>query len=114
MYAIIDEEKSAEILVELDDDLREDLLADLSPIEIAEEVIDKLESDDAADVIGELSEKKQEEVLSHIEDKEHASDISDLLTYEEDSAGGCGGEEEEVGDEGMRAEHGVGIVAGGG
>jgi len=88
LYQIIDEEKSAEILVELNDDLREDLLAGLSPKEIAEEVIDNLESDDAADIIGELSEEKQEEILSHIEDKEHASDISDLLTYPEDTAGG--------------------------
>ena len=88
LYTLIDEEKSAEILVELDDDLREDLLADLTPKEIAEEVIENLESDDAADVIGELPEEKQEEVLLHIEDKEQASDISDLLTYPEDSAGG--------------------------
>ncbi len=88
LYAIIDEEKSAEILVELDDSLREDLLADLTSKEIAEEVIENLESDDAADVIGELPEEKQEEVLSHIEDKEHASDISDLLSFPEDSAGG--------------------------
>ena len=88
LYAIIDEEKSAEILVELDDDLREDLLAELTSKEIAEEVIENLESDDAADVIGELPEEKQEEVLSHIEDKEHASDISDLLSFPEDSAGG--------------------------
>ena len=88
LYHIIDEKKSAEILVEVDDYLREDLLSDLSPKEIAEEVINKLESDDAADVIGELSEKKQEEVLSHIEDKEQASDISDLLAYPEDTAGG--------------------------
>jgi len=88
LYQFIAEEKSAEILVELDDDLREDLLADLTAKEIAEEVIDNLETDDAADVIGELSEDKQEEVLSHIEDQEHASDISDLLTYREDTAGG--------------------------
>ncbi len=88
LYAIIDEEKSAEILVELDDNLREDLLAELTSKEIAEEVIENLESDDAADVIGELPEEKQEEVLSHIEDKEHASGISDLLSFPEDSAGG--------------------------
>jgi magnesium transporter len=88
LYQFIAEEKSAEILVELDDDLREDLLADLTAKEIAEEVIDNLETDDAADVIGELSEEKQKEVLSLIEDKDHASDISDLLTYPEDTAGG--------------------------
>ena len=88
LYKFIAEEKSAEIIVELDDDLREDLLAQLTPKEIAEEVIDNLETDDAADVIGELPEKKKIEVLSHIGDQEHASDISDLLNYSEDTAGG--------------------------
>ena len=38
LYQFIAEEKSAEILVELDDDLREDLLADLTAKEIAEEL----------------------------------------------------------------------------
>ena len=85
---ISDEEKSAAVLVELEDDTREDLLEDLSAKEIAKEVIDNLESDDAADIIGELSEDKKEEVLSHIEDEELASDISDLLNYPEDTAGG--------------------------
>jgi len=85
---ISDEEKSAAVLVELEDDTREDLLEDLSAKEIAKEVIDNLESDDAADIIGELSEDKKEEVLSHIEDEELASDISDLLNYPENTAGG--------------------------
>lgn len=85
---ISDEEKSAAVLVELEDDTREELLEGLSAKEIAEEVIDNLESDDAADLIGELSEEKKEEVLSHIEDEELASDISDLLNYPEDTAGG--------------------------
>ena len=85
---ISDDEKSAAVLVELEDDTREELLEDLSAKEIAKEVIDNLESDDAADLIGELSEDKKEEVLSHIEDVELASDISDLLNYPEDTAGG--------------------------
>ena len=88
LFDLIEEEKSAAVLVELEDDTREKLLSDLTPKEIAEEVIDNLESDDAADVIGELSEDKKEKVLAHIEDIEHASDISDLLTYPEDTAGG--------------------------
>jgi len=89
LYALItDEAKSAAVLVELEDDTREDLLANLTAKEIAEAIIDNLESDDAADIIGELSESKKEEVLAHIEDIEHASDISDLLNYPEDTAGG--------------------------
>lgn len=87
-YNLIDnEEGSANVLIELEDDTRERLLKDLSAKEIAEVVIDKLETDDAADVIGELSEDKKEEVLSHIENTEHASDISDLLRYPENTAG---------------------------
>ena len=59
-----------------------------SPKEIAEEFVDNLDSDDAADIISELPENKKQEVLSHIEDQEHASDIVDLLNYDEDTAGG--------------------------
>ena len=45
---------------------------------------------DAADVIGELPEEIQEEVIAKIEeeDPEQAHDIVDLLTYDEDTAGG--------------------------
>jgi magnesium transporter len=88
LFDLIEEEKSATVLVELEDDTREKLLSDLTPKEIAGEVIDNLESDDAADVIGELSKDKKEEVLAHVEGIERASDISDLLTYPEDTAGG--------------------------
>tara|TARA_B100000902_G_C27289611_1_gene906405 strand:+ start:819 stop:2168 length:1350 start_codon:yes stop_codon:yes gene_type:complete len=88
LFDLIEEEKSAALLVELEDDTREELLSDLTPREIAKKVIGNLESDDAADVIGELAEEKKEEVLSHIDDLEHASDISDLLDYREDTAGG--------------------------
>ena len=85
---ITSEEDAAAVLIELEDNTREELLGNLSAKEIAAEVIENLPSDDAADVMGELSEEKIEEVLSHIEDVEHASDISDLLNYAEDSAGG--------------------------
>ena len=90
---ISNEEASAAVIIELEDDTRENLLRDLSAKEIAEEVIENLETDDAADVIGELSEDKKEEVLSHIEDIEYASDINDLLSYGADTAGGLMGKE---------------------
>ena len=88
LYQLIDEEKSALVLMELEEDIREHLLSNLSSKEIATEVIENLESDDATDVILELPQKLKEEVLSLIEDDEHASDISDLLNYPEDTAGG--------------------------
>ena len=88
LFDLIEEEKSAPVLVELEDDRLEEILSDLTAKEIAEEVIDNLESDDAADVIGKLPQNKKEEVLALIEDIERASDINDLLTYPEDTAGG--------------------------
>jgi magnesium transporter len=84
---IFEEEFTADILIEIEEDLRERLLEDLSSKEIAEEVVDNLDSDDAVDVIQELSEKKQKEVLSNIADPQQASDLADLLSYEENSAG---------------------------
>lgn len=88
LFELLEDEIAAEVLVELEDDLREKLLKIHSPKEIAEEFVDNLETDDAADIISELPESKKREVLSHIEDLEHASDIVDLLTYDEDTAGG--------------------------
>ena len=88
LHNIIEDEKGADILMELEDDLRDQLLDNLSPKEIAEEVLENLESDDAADIVSELPQEVKEEVLSHLEDVEHASDIADLLNYPEDTAGG--------------------------
>ena len=87
VYTQLDEQIAADVLVELDDDVREDFLASLTSKEIAEH-IDNMDSDDAADVIAELPDDVQDEVLSHMEDSEQASDIVDLLNYDENTAGG--------------------------
>ena len=88
----LDSEKTAEILLELDEEVREKILRNLSPKEIAEE-LDELSTDDAADIIAELPQDKKEQVISELEDVEHAKDIVDLLRYDEDSAGGLMGKE---------------------
>lgn len=87
-YFYLPEELAADAMVELDEDVRERFLKELSSEDIAGKIINQLDSDDAADVISELPEDKQDEVLAHIEDIEHASDILDLLHYDEDTAGG--------------------------
>ena len=88
LFQLINEEKSALVLIEVEDELREHLLSNLSSKEIANHIIENLESDDATDVISELPKKQKDEVLSLIEDNNHASDITDLLNYPEDTAGG--------------------------
>jgi magnesium transporter len=87
IFKVLDSEKTAEILLELEDDLRENILSRLSPKEIAEE-LDELETNDAADIIAELSQEKKEEVISELQDVEHAKDIVELLRFDEDTAGG--------------------------
>lgn len=87
IFKVLDSDKTAEILLELEDDLRENILSRLSPKEIAEE-LDELETNDAADIIAELSQDLKAEVISELLDVEHAKDIVDLLRYDEDTAGG--------------------------
>ena len=88
LFELLEDNIAADVLVELEDDLREQLLKIHSPKEIAEEFVDNMDSDDAADIISELPENKKQEVLSHLEDQDLASDIVDLLNYDEDTAGG--------------------------
>lgn len=88
VYQFLDDEQAADALLELEDDKREKFLAALSSKEIAEQVIKNIDSDDAADVLGELPERKQEEVISHLKDEAQVSELTDLLAYDEDSAGG--------------------------
>lgn len=93
LYKLIDSEKAADVLIELEEDVREEFLSELSSREIAEQFIDNLDSDDAADVISELPANVKEEVIALIEDVDQASDIVDLLNYEEGTAGSLMGKE---------------------
>lgn len=84
---LLDSEKTSDILMELDEDIREKILENLSVKEIAEE-LEELDTDDAADMIAELPEDRQARVISAIEDEEHKAEIEELLAYDEDTAGG--------------------------
>ena len=87
LIKLLDSEKTSDVLTEVDEDIRESILELLSVKEIAEEV-EELDSDDAVDLIAELPEERQAEVIAQIEDEERVQDIQELLTYDEDSAGG--------------------------
>lgn len=87
IFKILETENTAEILLELDEDLRENILDRLSSKEIAVE-LDALETNDAADIIAELSPSRKEEVIQELQDVEHAKDIVELLRYDQRTAGG--------------------------
>jgi magnesium transporter len=86
IFKLLDEEFAADTLIELEEGYQEKLLRDFTSEEITD-VIDKVESDDAADVLNTLPEEMQEEVISHLSDQDLASDIIDLMNYEEGMAG---------------------------
>ncbi len=93
IYLLLDNDTAADVLIEMDEDVRKEFLDILPPETIAKRFLDHMDSDDAVDIIREMDEDKQEKVLSHIEDIDQAGDIVDLLKYDEDTAGGLMGTE---------------------
>lgn len=87
LFRLLGKNTQGEVLIELEEDVREELLKTFSAKEIASQ-IETLDSDDATDIIAELDANQLEEVISHISDTEAAEEIVDLLNYQEDSAGG--------------------------
>lgn len=88
LFKLIDKDKVSDVLMEMEEDAREELLSTYTSKEIAEELVGDLDSDDATDLIQELPDQKKEEVIAQLEDEDQASDILDLLAYEEGTAGG--------------------------
>ena len=93
IYLLLDNDTAADVLIEMDEDVRKEFLDILPPETIAKRFLDHMDTDDAVDIMREMDEEKQEEILSHIEDIDQAGDIVDLLKYDEDTAGGIMGTE---------------------
>jgi len=87
LLSVLEEGTFAETLTFLDEHKREKLLTRLSAKEIAEKVLENLDSDDATDIIQDMPEERQREILLEIDDSAHAGDIAELLEYDEDTAG---------------------------
>lgn len=87
VFATIEEEKAADALVELDQELRGKILHEYTGEEIARSLVEHLDSDDAADLINELPISKRREVLNNMADPEEARGLSNLLIYPENTAG---------------------------
>ncbi len=87
LFQSLNSEDAAEVLVAIsDDDLRELLIEEREPRQIAE-IVEEMDSDDAADFLGELTDEQSREVLSYLPTKDSA-EVRSLLQYPEDSAGG--------------------------
>ena len=78
LWNLIQTEDRGDVLVELEEDVRVALLAKLSNREIAEEVLEHIDSDDAADVVSELPEERAAEVIQQL-DTEDREDPAQLV-----------------------------------
>jgi len=86
LFSLLDPEVIHQVAAELDEHDQARLIGKLPSQEIAD-IAEKLESDDATDLIAILKDKKAEEVLNHLK-VENRAEITELMTYDGESAGG--------------------------
>ncbi len=84
---LLDDKISAEIISDLDEDVKEKFIQEFDAASIAR-FIEHLDSDDAVDILALIPLKKREEIISLLHNEEKASNILDLLRYDDDVAGG--------------------------
>ena len=82
----LDEEKAADVIEYLPPQLQVEILGDIDET-LASRLISKLPHDEAADVLGDMEEDETQIYLDKLPEK-FSSEIRELLTYNEDTAGG--------------------------
>ena len=85
LIQLYDREFDGEILSELEESLREDVISVLRPETLAEAVRD-MESDDVVDLVEDLDDAQQEAILDVLEDADRVA-VEQALSYPEFSAG---------------------------
>jgi CBS domain-containing protein len=80
------DEAAADALQEVSPDLQVQLIRGMEP-ERAADILEEMEPDDAADILGVMEPERARDLLSRME-AEDADDVRELLTYDDDSAGG--------------------------
>ncbi len=86
LFRLLTPDVASEVFLEVDEHLRERLIAVISSNELVE-VVDEMETDDAADIISELPADDARKVLDSLDDEE-SIELQKLLSYPEDTAGG--------------------------
>lgn len=86
-FRLLDLDNASAVLAELDADTQRALLGNLGGLGVVA-IIAHMSPDDAADLLGELPEDEARSIIAQIPDQEAIDDIQELMSYEEDSAGG--------------------------
>lgn len=85
-FKLLDIEKAADLMEYLSPQIQVELLGDIDE-EVASRIITKLPHDAAADVLGDMEEDESETYLDKLPHK-FSEEVRELLTYNEDTAGG--------------------------
>jgi magnesium transporter len=85
LVRLYDREFDGEILSELDDSIREEVIAVLTP-QVLSQAVRELDSDDVVDLIEDLEDDQQEAILEVLEDADRVA-VEQALTWPEYSAG---------------------------
>lgn len=86
IVSALDHESAGTVLTDTTVSIRAELVDEIEPERLAR-IAEALPADEAADLIGELEVEETEEVLHHISTEDEEV-LRQLLTYQEDSAGG--------------------------
>lgn len=87
VFSLLTAETNAEILEDLEEDVREEFIKYFSAVELAS-YVELMDSDDGTDILYEMPVADRNEVIRQIEDEEKAANLMELLEYDEDVAGG--------------------------
>ncbi|MDI6827955.1 MAG: CBS domain-containing protein, partial [Armatimonadota bacterium] len=82
----LDVETAADVLPEASPEIQAEIIEDIDP-ERASDILEEMDPDEAADILGDLPEERTEELLREMEPSE-AKDVRELLSYEDETAGG--------------------------
>lgn len=85
-FTKLDDEKAAEVIEYLTPQLQVEILGDIDE-ELASRLISKLPHDEAADVLGDMEDDESQVYLDNLPEK-FSSELRELLTYNDDTAGG--------------------------
>lgn len=91
IYEQLDSESRGEVLLEVNETLRNKIMETISPTEMAEIVLEQ-ESDAAADILEGLKDEHVSEILSYMPIGDRVK-ITELLSYSENAAGSLMGKE---------------------
>ncbi len=104
----LDSEVAADALSEVDPKMQVSILESLDT-ETAADIIEEMAPDEAADALAELEDETSEEILQEME-VELKSEVSELLEYKEDTAGGLMNTEYVALDEGATVADAIAAV----